>query len=37
MTGLPQLMVNFVTSSHNPGLLAPLVDKILDIPEVVCD
>ncbi|CAA6666120.1 unnamed protein product [Spirodela intermedia] len=35
VTGLPQLMVNFVTSSHNPGLLAPLVDKILDIPEVV--
>ena len=28
-------MVNFVTSSYNPDLLAPLIDKIVDIPEVV--
>ncbi|XP_078432034.1 RNA methyltransferase family protein [Wolffia australiana] len=34
-SGLPQLMVNFVTSSDNPGLLSPLVDKIVNIPEVV--
>lgn len=34
-TGLPELMVNFVTSSHKPELLMPLVEKISDIPEVV--
>lgn len=34
-TGLPELMVNFVTSSYKPGLLKPIVDKIAAIPEVV--
>ncbi|KAJ0075141.1 hypothetical protein Patl1_33367 [Pistacia atlantica] len=35
-TGLPELMVNFVTSSYEPDLLKPLVEKISSIPEVVC-
>ena len=35
-TGLPELMVNFVTSSYKPELLKPLVEKISAIPEVVC-
>ncbi|OVA11727.1 (Uracil-5)-methyltransferase [Macleaya cordata] len=34
-TGLPELMVNFVTSSYEPELLEPLVEKISSIPEVV--
>lgn len=34
-TGLPELMVNFVTSSGNPECLRPLVEKIATIPEVV--
>lgn len=34
-TGLPELMVNFVTSSYKPELLEPLVKKIITIPEVV--
>lgn len=34
-TRLPQLMVNFVTSSYKPELLKPLVDKLAVIPEVV--
>ncbi|XP_031285411.1 uncharacterized protein LOC116144096 [Pistacia vera] len=34
-TGLPELMVNFVTSSYEPDLLKPLVEKISSIPEVV--
>ncbi|KAJ9179289.1 hypothetical protein P3X46_011098 [Hevea brasiliensis] len=34
-TGLLELMVNFVTSSYNPQLLKPLVEKISTIPEVV--
>lgn len=34
-TGLPELMVNFVTSSYKPGLLKPLVEKISSFPEVV--
>ncbi|KAF3794843.1 putative RNA methyltransferase [Nymphaea thermarum] len=34
-TGLPELMVNFVTSSYNPELLEPLVSRISTIPEVV--
>lgn len=34
-TGLPELMVNFVTSSYKPELLKPLVEKISSIPEVV--
>lgn len=34
-TGLPELMVNFVTSSDNPECLRPLVEKIATIPEVV--
>ncbi|XP_058068412.1 uncharacterized protein LOC131217482 isoform X2 [Magnolia sinica] len=34
-TGLPELMVNFVTSSYKPELLKPLVKKISAIPEVV--
>ncbi|XP_021890200.1 uncharacterized protein LOC110808883 [Carica papaya] len=34
-TGLPELMVNFVTSSYKPELLKPLVDKISTIPGVV--
>lgn len=29
-------MVNFVTSSYKPELLEPLVEKIANIPEVVC-
>ncbi|XP_078164066.1 RNA methyltransferase family protein isoform X2 [Carex rostrata] len=33
--GLPELMVNFVTSSYKPELLEPLVEKIATIPEVV--
>lgn len=36
-TGLPELMVNFVTSSYKPGLLKPLVEKIEAFPEVVCN
>lgn len=35
-TGLPELMVNFVTSSYKPELLKPLVERITAIPEVVC-
>ena len=35
-TGLPELMVIFVTSSYKPELLKPLVEKISSIPEVVC-
>ncbi|XP_011010230.1 PREDICTED: zinc finger CCCH domain-containing protein 24 isoform X4 [Populus euphratica] len=34
-TGLPELMVNFVTSLYKPELLKPLVEKISAIPEVV--
>ncbi|KAH7657537.1 23S rRNA (uracil(747)-C(5))-methyltransferase protein [Dioscorea alata] len=34
-TGLPELMVNFVTSSYKPDLLEPLVNKVSAIPEVV--
>ncbi|KAJ8535886.1 hypothetical protein K7X08_034287 [Anisodus acutangulus] len=34
-TGLPELMVNFVTSSDNPEYLKPLVEKIATISEVV--
>ncbi|XP_077216579.1 RNA methyltransferase family protein [Tasmannia lanceolata] len=34
-TGLPELMVNFVTSSYKPELLKPVVEKIAAIPEVV--
>lgn len=34
--GCQELMVNFVTSSYQPELLKPLVEKISDIPEVVC-
>ncbi|XP_039009198.1 uncharacterized RNA methyltransferase BH0687 isoform X2 [Hibiscus syriacus] len=34
-TGLPELMVNFVTSSYKPEMLKPLVEKISTIPEVV--
>ncbi|XP_072998793.1 uncharacterized protein [Typha latifolia] len=34
-TGLPEVMVNFVTSSFKPKLLEPLIDKIRHIPEVV--
>ncbi|KAG5619229.1 hypothetical protein H5410_019053 [Solanum commersonii] len=34
-TGLPELTVNFVTSSDNPECLRPLVEKIATIPEVV--
>ncbi|CAN6457016.1 unnamed protein product [Victoria cruziana] len=34
-TGFPALMVNFVTSSYNPGLLEPLVSRISTVPEVV--
>ncbi|XP_058180864.1 uncharacterized protein LOC131299243 [Rhododendron vialii] len=34
-TGLPELMVNFVTSSYKPELLKPLVEKISPILEVV--
>ncbi|CAK9174524.1 unnamed protein product [Ilex paraguariensis] len=34
-TGLPELMVNFVTSSNKPELLKPLVERIATIPEVV--
>lgn len=35
-TGLSELMVNFVTSSYEPELLKPLIEKISSIPEVVC-
>ncbi|KAK2647986.1 hypothetical protein Ddye_015475 [Dipteronia dyeriana] len=35
-TGLPELMVNFETSSDKPELLEPLIEKISSIPEVVC-
>ncbi|OIT20950.1 PREDICTED: uncharacterized protein LOC109219520 [Nicotiana attenuata] len=35
VTGLPELMVNFVTSSYNPECLRPIVEKIAAIPEVV--
>ncbi|KAM5579289.1 putative RNA methyltransferase [Rosa sericea] len=34
-TGLPELMVNFVTSSYKPELLKPLLQRITAIPEVV--
>ncbi|XP_022723952.1 uncharacterized protein LOC111280758 [Durio zibethinus] len=34
-TSLPELMVNFVTSSYKPELLKHLVEKISAIPEVV--
>ncbi|KAH6830736.1 RNA methyltransferase family protein [Perilla frutescens var. hirtella] len=34
-TGQPELMVNFVTSSYQPELLKPLVDKISTFPNVV--
>ncbi|XP_050384152.1 uncharacterized protein LOC126800783 [Argentina anserina] len=34
-TGLPELMVNFVTSSYKPELLEPLLQRITSIPEVV--
>lgn len=34
-SGLPEMMVNFVTSSYKPELLKPLVEKIVAIPEVV--
>ncbi|XP_024027797.1 uncharacterized protein LOC21386658 [Morus notabilis] len=33
-TGLPELMVNFVTSSYKPELLMPLVERVSAIPEV---
>ncbi|KHG04504.1 RNA methyltransferase [Gossypium arboreum] len=32
---LPELMVNFVTSSYKPEMLKPMVEKISAIPEVV--
>lgn len=35
MTGLPEVMVNFVTSSYKPDLLKVLVDKVSAFPEVV--
>ncbi|ERN15389.1 uncharacterized protein LOC18443678 isoform X2 [Amborella trichopoda] len=35
-TGLPELMVNFVTSSYNPDLLRPLIQKLTTIPEMAC-
>lgn len=35
VSGLPELMVNFVTSSYEPELLKPLVEKLSPIPEVV--
>ncbi|GKV35696.1 hypothetical protein SLEP1_g43931 [Rubroshorea leprosula] len=34
-SGLPEMMVNFVTSSYKPELLKPLVAKIAVLPEVV--
>lgn len=34
-TDLPELMVNFVTSSYKPEMLKPLVEKNSAIPEVV--
>lgn len=34
-SGLPEIMVNFVTSSYKPELLKPLVEKIVAVPEVV--
>ncbi|KAK4754035.1 hypothetical protein SAY87_002139 [Trapa incisa] len=34
-TSLPELMVNFVTSSYEPELLKPLVERISSFPEVV--
>ncbi|XP_020594082.1 uncharacterized protein LOC110034140 isoform X2 [Phalaenopsis equestris] len=34
-TGFAEVMVNFVTSSYKPELLARLVEKISTIPEVV--
>lgn len=33
--GRPEIMVNFVTSSYQPELLSPIVEKIATIPEVV--
>ncbi|XP_027125850.1 uncharacterized protein [Coffea arabica] len=33
-TGLPELMVNFVTSSYKPELLNSIVEKTVTIPEV---
>ncbi|XP_062087612.1 uncharacterized protein LOC133794400 [Humulus lupulus] len=33
--GLPELMVNFVTSSYKPELLKPLVERVTAVPEVV--
>jgi len=35
MTGHPEVMVNFVTSSYKPDLLKVLVDKVSVFPEVV--
>jgi hypothetical protein len=35
MTGLPEIMVNFVTSSYKPEQLKVLVDKVSTFPEVV--
>lgn len=35
MTGQPEVMVNFVTSSYKPKLLKFLVDKVSAFPEVV--
>ncbi|KAK7402276.1 hypothetical protein VNO78_14409 [Psophocarpus tetragonolobus] len=34
-TGLPEVMVNFVTSSYKPELLKFLVDRVSPFPEVV--
>nr|KYP58354.1 putative RNA methyltransferase PG-1095 [Cajanus cajan] len=34
-TGLPEVMVNFVTSSYKPEMLKFLVDKVSTFPEVV--
>uniref|UniRef100_J3KX90 TRAM domain-containing protein n=2 Tax=Oryza brachyantha TaxID=4533 RepID=J3KX90_ORYBR len=34
-TGVPEVMVNFVTSCYKPELLGPLINKITEIPEVV--
>ncbi|CAH9145645.1 unnamed protein product [Cuscuta epithymum] len=34
-SGVPELMVNFVTSSYDPEILKPIVEKIATIPEVV--
>lgn len=34
-SGLPEIMVNFVTSSYKPELLQPIIDKVSSINEVV--